>query len=536
MGYDCTLHVVDERRIQFEFVPRLLGKSNMKSAFDERADAEELWKKVRDGLSNDAVDAEQAASYACQLAVAFCAAELPYHYERGFCLSLWPDQPDDLDATVPKKFRGDPESLFAQLIDEHAKLRGKFPQEISGNWSTGIFVPAERVAELLKWTERRVKGYAKPKQRLFRGLLLVLKYAADHKLAYWEGTDLPVDMNAKAPRDEASPGGPEEFEAPKDIYLKYLAQFDSTLVFIHGIGFPQDCRTAFVDFSTPPPKFAFIDEYSLAADRSRGGRWLTVSMISEEPFVYRVRISAAATGKKTVLEAPKEKRGMLKWAGFVDERVVALMEIQPKEALGQCPAYALQEQKGRLVRVKELPERASRHRYHGIVRLNDGTDLLIWNGDAYELRDGRFELVISLGATGYDNVLANLAYGPNGFFYLSDNRLFSVRRGEPPVSHLPKLDNIMSVSPGPMGSLLLKEGDNKRGDLGKLYLPDDGTYIRIEPECFPDEDPDDIHSLHYVADIERVLAATPERFWAISAATALSKPRYHASTGRKARG
>src|SRR5262245_5015851 len=99
MGYDCTLHVVDEGMIRERFVPRLLGHSSDRSPFDEDPDAAELWTKVRDALTRLQRGAESpavVARFICQLAIAYCAAELPYHHERGFCLSLWPDQSEEV--------------------------------------------------------------------------------------------------------------------------------------------------------------------------------------------------------------------------------------------------------------------------------------------------------------------------------------------------------------------------------------------------------------------------------------------------------
>ncbi len=42
MGHDCTMHVVDERKIREQFVPRMLGHSGDRATFDETPDAAEL--------------------------------------------------------------------------------------------------------------------------------------------------------------------------------------------------------------------------------------------------------------------------------------------------------------------------------------------------------------------------------------------------------------------------------------------------------------------------------------------------------------
>ena len=155
MGFDCTLHIVDEGIIANRFVPRLLGRSDRSAPFDQRSDAEELWKIARTALAGqplknekEAPSPERTANLICMLAMAYCAAELPYHYERGLCLSLWPH------GEVPRKFVGDPESLFGELVAKYPELKDRFHTEIESNYSSGIFVPAYAVPALLKWVER----------------------------------------------------------------------------------------------------------------------------------------------------------------------------------------------------------------------------------------------------------------------------------------------------------------------------------------------------------------------------------------------
>ena len=72
MGYDCTLHLVDEQAIRNEFVPHLLRTSTSETALDRvMENAGDLWNTVRDSLKNDEPD--KAASLICQLAVMFSA-------------------------------------------------------------------------------------------------------------------------------------------------------------------------------------------------------------------------------------------------------------------------------------------------------------------------------------------------------------------------------------------------------------------------------------------------------------------------------
>ena len=46
----------------------------------------------------------------------------------------------------------------------------------------------------------------------------------------------------------------------------------------------------------------------------------------------------------------------------------------------------------------------------------------------------------------------------------------------------------MAALPGPAGGLLLREGGNPDGDIGKLYFPAEKTFIHIEPELLGDQD------------------------------------------------
>lgn len=185
MGYDCTLHVIDEALICNEFVPRLLGRANCTSPFDSRPDSEEIWERIRRALNKEPIDdeicsPEITAKMVSQFAVVYCASVLPYHYERCFCLSF----EDDHDE-VSNKYRGNTEGLFYELLAVHPELKGQFPQEIEENHCTGIYIPAQNVRKFLDCLDQRWRQHV--------GLLLILEYAAKNELAYWEATDLPLE-------------------------------------------------------------------------------------------------------------------------------------------------------------------------------------------------------------------------------------------------------------------------------------------------------------------------------------------------------
>jgi hypothetical protein len=430
MGFDCTLHVVDEHLIRKHFVPKLLGRSQEDSAFDRRQNAAALWREARAFLSDSAVETatdatlERAANHVCQLAVTFCSAQLPYHYEREFCLSLWPE------GELPRRFVGDPELLFEEIVSFHPKLKGKFPQELTGNGSTGIFVPVEFVHELLGWVQRFVRRSPKEERQMFRGLILVLKEAARRKLSYWEGSELPLSWEIIRPPEDQRRPGLEELKAPGGSWLSLVGNGGYTAVFDTG-----NSRIAFVDLSVWPAGFTVVNGHTVSAARSHSGRWVTATSEREKaPHYFRAVIKDNPKDEGTVLPAPGLRQLGIWWANWLGDRVVA---VAPSESIRgpdgfnlgwphELPAIPLIEHGHGLVPIETLPPATVRYPRWDVVRLNDGNDLFLWLGDGYELRNGRLELTFPLEpkASG-----PGVGWGTDGFYYIADGQLYSVRRG-----------------------------------------------------------------------------------------------------------
>lgn len=538
MGYDCTLHVIDAGRIESHFVPRLLGQSQEAASFDERDDAAELWAKVRGALNGEPLDGQRltpdgVASVVAQLAIAFCAAELPYHYERGFCLSIWPELPEeDVVATVPKKFYAKPEPLFAAITSAYPALKGRFPQEILGNFSTGLYVPAENVPALLEWVRRKTKRFKKPDRRLFRGLLLVLEQAAARGLGYWEGTEIPVPMATMMPPADERRTDLDEFHSPEGMWLSCKGEFPPFILFDHAV--PGNCRSALFDFRSWPPLFQMRQEYACDVDRSQDGRWVTASINKadeeQETRIYQCRLQDRKFQETAILPLPTDGENGAVKCGFWNQRVVVMQQLRPIQ-----PYWLLIEEDGALVPFTDMPLHEDQDPTFGIVHLNNGQDVLVWQGNGYCELHGRPVKTYPMEAIAF---YAATVFGEAGFFYLSrkDSQLFSIEPDATPILHLPKLSQISALSPGPDGSIMIKESFYYgSGDLGKIYFPDEGTYIRLENELFEDEDPSDIYTLHWMPSCGRLVAATRDRLWAVPIDTVLALPRYNASTDRKLR-
>jgi hypothetical protein len=551
MGYDCTLHLVDEQAIRQEFVPRLLGSSRKKTALDRVMDnAAELWTTVRKALHGD--DPEEAAALVCQLAVEFSACSLPHQYERGFALCLWADQKKDIAVKYPGRFAFSPEPLFAEVVQDHPTLKGHFPTWFTGNYSTGVFIPSDRVAEVLAFVEEKVERFAKGGRRRFKGLLGILRAAADKHLAYWEATDLAVPMANEFPGDPKlmiahylgnEPGTPGRLleEAPLPGHFRSLgcSIFDHWLVSADYNPFV----TNFWDLSVWPPQLVHaLPEFAPYRCRSRDGRWLLFAETDPQarPRNFRPRLysdlSKPLDGIFPVMVDGAELS--IRSGGFVGDRLLVFRESHFSTKAGDLLPPPLWLEGNEWKPVPGLPEveaRPSSLPHHverpvvGIVPLADANDVVVWDGEGYELRGNHFEKTLDMKAKEAESDWTYALAQGDGFFYLSNRHLFEVHRGGKATARARRWKNIMYIRPGPACSLLLQEGDNKDGDVAKLYFPDEGTFIHVEPELFDDTR---YSFITWIASVDRFVVLS-NRFLAVPTSAVLSLPRYRASTGQQ---
>ena len=275
--------------------------------------------------------------------------------------------------------------------------------------------------------------------------------------------------------------------------------------------------TNFWDMSVWPPRLVYsLPEFASHLDYSqRDGRWLLFSETNADasPRTFCPRLFSDLSGKVDG-EFPLLVKGAGFWArlfskqsklepqsvrdgGFVGNRPVVYPDPQSNLKVGDvvpCPLWLegkswkpLAGLPAVLAGPSALPGWVETP-VTGIIHLADGSDVLLWDGDGYELIGDQFEKQFIMRAKSSQADWTYACAGPDGFFYLSRRRLFEIHRNGTAVSHVNKWSNIMSIGTGPDGSLLLKEGNNDDGDVAKLYFPMDGTYIHIEPELFDDKD------------------------------------------------
>lgn len=531
MGYDCTLHVVDEEQIGKAFVKALLKGSRPKNGTTADVDiAGKHWDATLQSLAED--PPKRAASTVCQLALVFSSKAQPYHYERGFALSLWADQPDGLHAKFPKSLTESPEMLFKQLLKQHPKLRGNFPTAFDGNGSTGTFISSKKVSKALKWVEGQVKKYDESDRELFRGLLLVLRHCAEHELAYWEGTDMPVPMaTMQAAGAEARRVG-RSFKWP-DYGYEPLTQSGDIFVCAYRLGPNKEARTAIADFSAWPPALTWLEEYAVCASVSKTGKLVTVAAKPGE-CDYTVRLRKRARPDSEVQELSCERKLLgengYDWASFLEEQVVGVIKFKKDKTPKRYPQF----QEGVTLRDdKTFAAAADNHDDHfgdeplrvGIAQTGDGSQVLVWRDGGFEKVKRRWQKTFPLAtAPSYDD-FSSVPAGPDGFFYLANRCLYEVHRGEPSIRHLFKLSNIMYLRPGPEGSLLLYEGSNKTGDWGKLYWPELNQMASLKPKLLPDVAKRDLHDLFWLESQQRLLVFTAEEVWFIPYAQIQELPR-----------
>lgn len=529
LGYDCTLHLVDEELLKKEFVPRLLAEAPPRSFLDRlagrrstwpptsfdkrRRDAPQLWDQARRALK--AGDPSSAARQICELALLFSSCELPFESARGIALSLWPLEPAPFNPDLPPGLLGSPEEVLGDLVTAHPDLEGEFQDFFDGNGSPGAYIPAKRVTSAVKWVEAWLDTLDKGQRRHYTGLHRVLKVAAQKGYGYWEATDLEVeridsDLLAITP-DRQTP----TLQVQKHVlsFPAYIgAGRSGTLI---AVSDQKGARTALFDLNVwPPRERARTGQYVLSASQAVDGRWAMVSAPGgQKRFAFDVRVYDRDLNSPRSLEAELDgKRIELRTSAWSGDRAIGLTERN-----------AFIESGDRLVRITSLPSAAPSkpgsvfHAGIGAARLATGADILIWDGHGYERNGEAFIRTFTLDADGNHGDWTSVPAGKTGFYFLSGRRLYETHHGGIPKRRAAFLTNIMEISEGPTGTLLLKQGDNPEGDIGKIYLIADDSFISVAPELVG-ESAEFLHqfnSLYWSESCDSILVRLGSILWTI---------------------
>lgn len=512
MGFDCTLHVVDEAALAGPFTDALLAGRPP----DEDSDPE-LWQEAIAGLTQ--APPEQAARAICELALRYSARSLPYHSERGFALSRWGGLPEELRAEFPAHLTRSPETVFRRLVQRHRRLRGQFPTAIRGNYETGLFIPAAKIPAALRWLRARRKSLPPQETGFFHGLFLVLEYCSRTGLAYWEASDLPL------PQATLSAPGAEQRRAERSwLWPPHLGTFQLVAcaghrcVISHGPN--EEAQTCLVDFSQWPPGWECLAGYARAGASSPDGR-LVIVRTEPDAYSYWPEADPFWPGRRQrwTAEAPELiPRLGCDAADFLAGQIVARPAFDSSHrTVRRVPLFARGEW---LVGESALPPALDRAEAFGgewarfgVARTGDGSEVLIWRDKGYELTEGTWRATFAVGGPSDADDWSSLPAGPDGFYYLDQRELYHLRRGGERERHLPSLGNIRHLRPGPAGSLLLPEGDSPLGDWGKLYFPASREWVRLRPALVPEVAPAELVDLAWVEAPRRLLILTPHEVW-----------------------
>ena len=140
---------------------------------------------------------------------------------------------------------------------------------------------------------------------------------------------------------------------------------------------------------------------------------------------------------------------------------------------------------------------------HAQLTLGSGQQVLLWDGDGYELVDGRLQKTLPLDVRDSYFEFVTIPADGEACYYLENSRLCEARRGEKPQQVMKAFDNIMSVQTGPDGTVLFSLGQNDAGYIGGIWFPKDDSYIPILPaEIDPKIEPHYLDTLHWSAETE----------------------------------
>ncbi len=502
MGYDCTLHLVDERSIKEELVPRLLGTSRKALAFEKRKSGAAALKAARKALGT--AEPREAARALTELAIRFASTTLPHLDARGLAISLWEKSLKAVRAASPRALGASPEALFGEVVRVRPELSGSFPTSFEENEMTGVFIPAARVGAARKWLGRQLSVLSPGKQLQLEPLERVLAAAERHRLAYWEATDLDVGQA----REELL-----AVTLPKEVRGRWQLPRQGAKDMVGRVGdhvFLRlgDDSLARVDIGVVPPTIERLPIDHATFVGRLDERWLTVERRKDErPFRFRLFAREGGLETRAFEAAPRWPGRALTNVGLVGGRLFGRDEDETQPTLLQWTDKNLEP-------VVELARaKGTRGSVFGTARTGDEADVVVWDGDGYELVRGKLVKTFPLGAARFGGF--STAPAPGGaFHYTLDGRVFVAERGKKPRAVATKTRNVQRLAAGPGGGTLLRLGDNRQAWAIALLRNDRVVGLSKKAITHPD---DDVHGVEWSSTADAVMVFTSEAVVALPA-------------------
>lgn len=504
MGYDCTLHLVDERAIERDLVPRLLGKSRKVLAFEKRESGAAALHHARKAL--ETADANEAARAVTELAIQFSSATLPHLDARGLALSSWEYAPKKVRASSPLELGASPEVLFKDVVRSRPELAGSFPTSFDENEMTGVFIPASRIGAARRWMERHLSVLSPGDRLKLEPLERVLAAAEKHRLAYWEATDLDV---AQAREELLAPAAPKEvrgrWKMPRPQTRDMICRVGDRVFLRLG-----DDSLAQIDIGAVPPKIERLPiDYATFVGQLED-LWLAIERRKDaRPFRFRLFTHAGELAAPAVEAAPMWSGRALANVAVVGARVFARDEDAAPPTLLRWAGKSFE-------RVPEIrPAKGANGNYvFGAARTGDGADVLVWDGDGYELVKGKLVKTFPLGARARYGGWSSAPTAGGAFHYTLDGHVFVAERGKKPRAVATKTTNVQRLAAGPGESTLLRLGDNRQA--WAVALLRDGRVVGLRGKEITHAD-DDVHGVEWSASAGAFFAFTSEAVVALPA-------------------
>lgn len=460
VGYACTLHAIDERALG-AYADRLVGTGGGS-----------LLARLRRVARSGSV--EEAAHGITEVALHQASASGPHIAARGIALSLWDEQ---LLGKAPWKLTGSVEQgPLRKVVTRWRRLARQLPTSFDGNCCTGVYVPARDVPALVAEVERRLTKQPKGAIRRWLPLLRVLRVAARHGMAYWEGTDLAVQSGHLDWLEEDKPKAASEVRVANAPFSGELLASDGRTAVVAS---HDEFTTWLVNLTRWPFRsVAHRGLFATDASIARSGRVVLLASDDEttRPHPFRVYALDTVRAKPRCISSTVTVRGVR----FVGETPVLFPYL-----VGEMPCRL----RGRRLEPLALPRavgyRMGHHRGIGAdaTWFADGTPLLVWDGKPYRVQGKRFVRLAKgdLRPEAFGGC-SSVPLDDQQAVVLRERRLVVVTRAGKQTRRFARADNVMNVAPGPDGALLLHEGDSDDGHVAKLWWPNERTWIGVEPE------------------------------------------------------
>jgi hypothetical protein len=529
MGWDCTLHVVDEASLA-RFSARFLGGEHAGGVVDAGPDVDELVEKT---VRLIAEDAERGARAIGELALLYVSAETPYAYSRGFALSLWDEEV--MGAPLPDALLGSVESAIPEVVRAYPVIAGRVPRTFDGNGCVGPFVAARDVPALLAHVERVIDAMVPGERRPYLPLRKVLRVAAAGGYAYWEGTDLPV---SRAKQDYwLADGAPRQVRVEPNSFTSPLVQplaIRGSTYLLH-----EQWKLHEVDVATFPPAVTTHDAVQVVAAAFTPWDTLLVRIAtdrSQRPYRFshtelpadsirtslRTQTAPDRTAAPFTLDTPfKIGKAYGTAAG------VLLLPVR----FGQVATYAPHVLRaGGVVERVEAPAPTCRpgDLECDAAQFGDGSLLVIWDRRAYRWDGGR--ALVPLGDEELDtpdDLLATVTLADGSIVGGFGRGLVQIDREGRRSTVLP-LTNVMAVGQGPGDVLVIKEGNNPEADALKLWWPSSREVTHVQPDVLGLESGPTLSYYDPVRD--KLIAMLPGAWHAVDWATLAALPRVDLAT------